>query len=92
MGQSYFSSAEDRRQYEAERRLQADIRAAELEGRRRKFAAKIVMTVVDKIITDIVRPGPAPEERECYEMAGEVRALVPDLETLVVKIIENEDG
>lgn len=86
----YFGSAKERLAYEEERRLREDQAAAELDDARRKFAAKIVMAVVDKIVTDIVRPGPVPEERECYEMAGEVRALVPDLEVLVAKIIENE--
>lgn len=86
----YFGSAKERLAYEEERRLREDQATAELDDARRKFAAKIVMAVVDKIVTDIVRPGPVPEERECYEMAGEVRALVPDLEALVAKIIENE--
>lgn len=86
----YFGSAKERLAYEEERRLREDQAVAELDDARRKFAAKIVMAVVDKIVTDIVRPGPVPEERECYEMAGEVRALVPDLEALVAKIIKNE--
>jgi hypothetical protein len=49
------------------------------------------MAVVDKIVKDIVRPGPDPEERECYEVAGEVRAIVPDLEKLVLRIIDAEN-
>lgn len=50
------------------------------------------MAVVDKVVADIIRPGPSPEERECYEMAGEVRAIVPDLEELVTRIFNTEDG
>jgi hypothetical protein len=50
------------------------------------------MTIVDKIINDIVRPGPIPEERECYEMAGEIRALIPELEVLTKHIIDNNCG
>lgn len=90
MGQSYFASAKERREYETNNRQRADQAEASAEKKRREFAAKIVMAVVDKIVADIIRPGPAPEERECYEMAGEVRAIVPDLETLVTKIIEIE--
>jgi hypothetical protein len=30
--------------------------------------------------------------RECYEMAGEVRALVPDLEALVKRVLDAENG
>lgn len=81
---SYFSCAEARKEREAvEDRVSAE---------RRKLAAKIVMAVVDKIVADIVRPGPNPEERECYEMAGELRAVVPDLEAIAKKIIDVEDG
>lgn len=86
----YFGSAKERREYEERRKLREDQEEAAVEDARRKFAAKIVMTVVDKIITDIIRPGPVAEERECYEMAGEVRAMVPDLEEIVTKIIKKD--
>ncbi len=85
---SYFSSAEARKAREEYERIEND-RVAQL---RQKLAAKIVMAVVDKIVADIVRPGPMPEERECYEMAGELRAFVPDLETIAKKVIDAEDG
>lgn len=92
MGRSYFASAKERRAYDAEMQQRADQEAARIEAGRRKVAAQIVMAIVDKIVTDIVRPGPVPEERECYEVAGEVRAVVPELEALVAQIIDNNDG
>jgi hypothetical protein len=96
MGTSYFSSARERKDYMAEMAKQADARnakeAARIKDERDKLAAKIVMAVVDKIVKDIIRPGPDPEERECYEMAGEVRAIVPDLEKLAKRIIDANDG
>jgi hypothetical protein len=92
MGTSYFASAQDRKAHEAMLAKLADEKEANIANARRKIAAKIVMTIVDKIVKDIVRPGPMPEERECYEMAGEVRALVPDLEELVKRIIDAENG
>lgn len=52
------------------------------------IADKVVMAVIDKLIADIVRPGPTPEERECYEMAQEIRDMVPELTELVEKIIK----
>lgn len=96
MGRSYFASEKERRTYMAEMARLADEREdkeeARIEDERRRVAAKIVMAVVDKIVADIVRPGPHPEERECYEMAGEVRAIVPELEALAKQIIDAEDG
>jgi hypothetical protein len=85
---SYYSSLEARKQREQYERIEND-RVAQL---RKKLAAKIVMAVVDKVVAEIVRPGPVPEERECYEMAGELQALVPDLEMVAKKIIDAENG
>jgi hypothetical protein len=92
MGTSYFSSARERKAHEAMLAKAATEEAARIEDGRRRVAAKIVMAVVDKVVRDIIRPGPHPEERECYEMAGEVRALVPELEALVKRVLDAEDG
>lgn len=92
MGVSYFASAKERAEAVAHDKLQRDEESTRIEDGRRKIAAKIVMAVVDKVVADIIRPGPSPEERECYEMAGEVRAIVPDLEALVTRIFNTEDG
>jgi hypothetical protein len=92
MGSSYFGSAiarEERIAREQQQRLDAE---AQLSKARTALAAKIVMAVVDRIILEIVRPGPKPEERECYEMAGEMRAAIPELEKLAKDIIDVEDG
>jgi hypothetical protein len=72
----------------------ADLKA-ENDERRRKLAQKIVMVLVNKIIHDIIRPGPKPEERECYEMAGELRLMneeFVDLVSKVLKVDEDESG
>lgn len=92
MGSSYFASASERQAYD--RMIQKNRRdeAARIGDERRKIAAKIVMAITDKIVNEIVRPGPKPEERECYEMAGEMRALVPELETLAKNILDVNDG
>lgn len=96
MGQSYFASERERKTYMADMAKLADEKksreAARIEDERRRIVAKITMALVDKIVSDIIRPGPHPEERECYEMAGEVRAIVPDLEALAKRIIDAEDG
>ena len=88
----YFVSEAER--LERERQLQ-DIRdqvAARIADLRHQLAAKIVMAVVDRIVGDIIRPGPKPEERECYVMAGELRALSPELEALAKAIIDVNNG
>ena len=59
---------------------------------RNEMAMKIVMAVVDRVVNEIIRPGPKPEERECYVMAGELRAISPELETLVRQILDVNDG
>jgi hypothetical protein len=59
---------------------------------RNEMAMKITMAVVDRVVNEIIRPGPKPEERECYVMAGELRAITPELETLVRQIIDVNDG
>ena len=92
MGSSYFASPGDRRTREREIAAQADQALAQVAERRRQLAAKIVMAVIDKIVNEVVRPGPVPEERECYEMAGEIRALVPALEALAKQIIDVNHG
>jgi hypothetical protein len=96
MGQSYFANTAERRAYDA--RIQREAAAAEdreairIAAERERLAAKIVMAVVDRIITKVVRPGPVPEERECYDMAGELRAETGDLEALVKAIIDVNKG
>lgn len=103
MGQSYFASPRERAEYNATIRAnaaeslkrqgeEAVRKAAEIEANRMELAAKIVMAAIDKIVNEVVRPGPKPEERECYEMAGEMRALVPDLEALAKAIIDENKG
>lgn len=96
MGQSYFSSVRERNAYYKEAResaTKAEVQAALiLTEQRTRLAAKIVMTIVDQIVAQIVRPGPKPEERECYEMAGEMRAIVPELEALAKAIIDVNNG
>jgi hypothetical protein len=94
MGQSrsYFSSAADRRADQVRQQLIADQALAQIEDQRRALAGKIIMAVVDRIVNEIIRPGPVSEERECYEMAGELRALAPSLEELVKDIINVNNG
>jgi hypothetical protein len=59
--------------------------------RRMTLAKKIVLAVVDRISNDIIRPGPKPEERECYVMAEELREHSNDLHKLVAEILKIEE-
>lgn len=88
MGASYYSTKEFRDLREKQEQEENDRVAAA----RRKLAAKIVMAVVDKVVAEIIRPGPVAEERECYDMAGELRAAVPGLEDVAKAIIDVEEG
>jgi hypothetical protein len=61
------------------------------DARRKRFAQKIVTVVVDKVVNEIIRPGPKPEERECYDVAHEIRELSPELVNLVTDVIKVTD-
>lgn len=72
-------------------RRQAELRREE-NDKRMKLADKLVMVLVDRINQVVVRPGPDPEERECYDMAKEIRDLSPELAVLVSKVLKvNEE-
>jgi hypothetical protein len=88
MGHSY-PTAEQRRISNERWEREQDER---VEAVRKELAGKIVMVAVDRIVAEIIRPGPKPEERECYVMAAELRAITPDLEELVKQIIDVNDG
>jgi hypothetical protein len=68
--------------------------ARKKEAERVRLAQKITTVVVDKIIHDIVRPGPVSEERECYDVAAEIRHINPELIDLVADVIKikEEEG
>lgn len=66
--------------------------AASLAAARERLARKVVMAMTDTIINDIVRPGPIAEERECYDMAQEVRDHCPVLLQLVLAILNVNEG
>lgn len=74
------------------RRINAEARAKEdaVTARRMALADKIVMAVVDRIAADIIRPGPKPEERECYVMAQELRDHTEHLRELVSAVLKIE--
>lgn len=59
-----------------------------------RLAMKLATIAVDNIITDIVRPGPKPEERECYDVANEIRQFQPVIIDQIVKalIVESSEG
>ena len=74
----------------AERKMREDL-ARDETAERMALADKIVMVVVDRIAADIIRPGPKPEERECYVMAQELRDHTAHLKELVAAILKIEE-
>jgi hypothetical protein len=80
----------ERERAAAERKWEAEHRK-EVKAKRMALADKIVMAVVDKIAGDIIRPGPKPEERECYVMAQELRDKSKELALLVSAILKIEE-
>jgi hypothetical protein len=93
MGMSYLGWSEaEIREHKREAREARLVVENLIANKRRELAAKIIMVTVDRIVAQIIRPGPKPEERECYVMAGELRAIVPDLEELAKQVIDVNDG
>lgn len=52
------------------------------------LANKIVDVLIDEINHSVIRPGPSPEERECYDVARELRGMNGSLTDLVHDILE----
>ena len=61
-------------------------------AKRLAVADKIVMAVTDRICRDLIRPGPKPEERECYVMAQELRDMRNELVALVNAVLDVEEN
>ena len=55
-------------------------------------AAKIAMVTIDTIVRIVIRPGPVAEERECYEMAQEVRDNDERLTNLILDVLNVSVG
>lgn len=53
-----------------------------------EVAARISMVVIDEINRVIVRPGPCAEERECYQMAQEIRDRDERLTELIASVLK----
>lgn len=92
MGWSSALSAEELREIGDKRQREQDAQQARISAARQRVAAKIVMVVVDNIVSKIIRPGPVSEERECYDMAGELRDLAPELMEMVKSILDVNNG
>lgn len=95
MGSRYpFSSPETRAHWERTRAAEQGHVTRAANKKRMALADKIVMAVVDRVAADIIRPGPKPEERECYVMAQELRDHTEHLRELVAGIlkVEAEEG
>lgn len=87
-----YHSEEERREAElAQRRAMAQ-QARNQQGERRKLALKIVSQFIDEVNKDIIRPGPLAEERECYDMAQELRDHGPKLIEIVLAQLNVNKG
>lgn len=91
MGTEGYTSYQHRVALQEERTREAE-RKKLRNNARQELAAKIAIAVVDRIVNEIIRPGPKPEERECYVMAEELRAIKPAIEDLARQIIDVNDG
>lgn len=74
------------------RHRNAEVAAAERlkETKRMELADKIALMVSNKIEQDLIRPGPVAEERECYDMAAELREMRHDLAKVVTAVLKAE--
>ena len=94
MGSSRTSfQSEDERRADAEfwRKRGAEIKA-KVVAERMALADKITMVIVDEVAGAIIRPGPKPEERECYVMAQELRDHAQRIKELVAAVLAVDAG
>lgn len=91
MGHSYTGSDYEIAKLKRRHEQEAREREAEAEKRqasiRKKLADRIVNVCIDTTVNQIIRPGPKPEERECYEMANELRATKEQMVELVAEVL-----
>ena len=91
MGYSYTGSDYEIARLKRQHAKEAREREAEAEKHqtsiRRKLADRIVNVCIDTTVNQIIRPGPKPEERECYEMANELRATKEHMIELVAEVL-----
>jgi hypothetical protein len=66
--------------------------SAALQAQRMALADKITMVIVDEVAGAIIRPGPKPEERECYVMAQELRDHAARIKELVAAVLAVDAG
>lgn len=86
-----YLTPSERAEAAAHERARAREEAARAQGARRQLAEKIVMIAIDQVVAHIIRPGPVAEERECYDMAKELRDFGPELvETVIDQINVNK--
>lgn len=64
----------------------------QVESRRMALANKIAMVVIDHISAAIIRPGPKPEERECYIVAQELRDATSEITRRIAEVLDTELG
>ncbi len=92
MGFNFHNDFEAEERY---RREQAARQGKETKARnaaRKKLADRIVNVCIDQTVNMIIRPGPKPEERECYEMANELRAIKEQMVATVAEVLRISDG
>jgi hypothetical protein len=80
---------------DADRRAEFVAKTEALVVRKRMaLADKITMVIIDRVVADIIRPGPVAEERECYDVAKELRDAAPRISEIVAGVlkVEKEEG
>ena len=91
-GSNYFQSQAERETAAYQQRKRAEAMVAARSDERRKFAERAVMILVDHINDKIIRPGPTPEERECYDMAQELHDAKAEMTGLLIAMLDVSDG
>lgn len=78
-------------EYARKQATQKGLATKERNRDRKKLADRIVNVCIDATVNQIIRPGPKPEERECYEMANELRAIKAQMVATVEEVLRISD-
>jgi hypothetical protein len=73
---------------EVERRRAVAAQERQAENKR---AVRLATGIVEHLNRIVIRPGPKPEERQCTEVAGELRAEIPALVEIILRDGENNE-
>lgn len=92
---SYTKSELEQLRKEREKQQQAELELANKKEqdrikRQNNFAHDLTIEIFKIITENVIRPGPRPEERQCFDVANELTVFESEISSLIVKRLEEK--